>query len=335
LTHVFYNIGYFVLLTVFVYSPDLLVEFPHPIEIALIVLFLVPSLFPPYTWSFLVYLTIDIIFLVAFIFRAIAFEHFPYISIDVITFLLNSRTLLSFLPLLQMLNIIGLAFPLPRLKIIQHLLYPLVPIAISLFIAFFLTIYLLSDTHNSVQETFDILLRTILLDIHPLPSVQFHPVAARIAFYLFSISAIYLFWGVGIAGIGMKTIKETDWHVERVREKAVRLLRYLPRRQGTIKRRRLLGSGRVMSSMPFSILEGLAIIFRLPLFRAFIVRLWMLPVVLVWSLGYAVLNTGLHIWGWIGNMAAKVVDEMEGDELDMEVEVDSDEDVNESTRLLS
>ena len=133
----------------------------------------------------------------------------------------------------------------------------------------------------------------------------------------------------------MKAIKETDWHVERVQQKAVWLLRYLPRRDGVVKRKRLLGRGKVMSSMPFNILEGIGIVFRLRLFSAFILRLQMLPIVVGWSLGYLSVILGLYVWEWLLKMVGKLVDELEDDDLDIETDIDSEEDVIESARLLS
>src|SRR3981189_2872786 len=78
ISHILYNLVYFVLLTVFLYRKTLLIYFPHPFEIPIVALFIVPSLFPPYTPLFLGYLTIAIIFLISFIFRAIAFSYWPY-----------------------------------------------------------------------------------------------------------------------------------------------------------------------------------------------------------------------------------------------------------------
>src|SRR5271154_5837340 len=52
-SHVFYNIVFLVLLTAFVYSPTLLNKYPHPLGIAIMKAFIIPSLFPPYTSAFL------------------------------------------------------------------------------------------------------------------------------------------------------------------------------------------------------------------------------------------------------------------------------------------
>jgi hypothetical protein len=335
LSHILYNVVYFVLLTAFVYSPTLLVEFPHPLEIALAVLFFIPSLFPPYGTTFLGYLTIDILFLISFIFRGIAFRNWPYISIDVINHLLNARTLVSFLPLIQIVNLVLLIFPIPRLDILGRLIYPTFPIAITLFTGFFLTLHFLTDTHNSIQYTLDILLRTILLDIHPGKTTQFHPIAARIAFFLFAFSSLYLFWGVGIAGIGLRVARETDWHVERVRRKAVQLLRYLPNRNPIpLKRKRLLGRGKVISSMPFNVFEGIGIAVRMTWLSRFFLYLGMLLIVLGWGLGFVCVKVGLLVWMWIRRIGEKIVDEVD-DDVGTETEVDSEDDLDESTRLLS
>jgi hypothetical protein len=70
--------------------------------------------------------------------------------------------------------------------------------------------HLLAYTHNSVQNMFDILLRAMLLDVRSGHAVQFHPVTARIALYLFVFSSLYLFWGVRIAGIGVRIVGETE-----------------------------------------------------------------------------------------------------------------------------
>jgi hypothetical protein len=335
-SHVFYNIVYFVLLTVFVYCPiyslDLLARYPEPLEIVLIIIFYIPSIFPPYTVAFIGYLTIDILFLVSFIFRVIVWKEWPYLSIHTITLLLNAGTLLSFLPLIQILNVALVTFPLPPLKLVRRLFYPLLPIAITVFIGFFLTLHFLADTHNSVQHTFDILLRAVLLNIHPGSSVQFHPVAGRIVYYLFAFSSLYLFWGVGIAGVGMKFVKETDWHAERVRTKAVQLLRYLPVRKN-VRKKRLLGRGKVISLMPFNVIEGIGIIFRLHWLSSFAVYLGMVPLVVGWSLALVCVKIGSLIWAWMGKVGGKIMDEVE-DEGELDRDVGSEDDMNESTRLL-
>lgn len=321
-------------MTVFVYSPTLLVQYPHPLELTLIILFFIPSLFPPYTPAFLGYLTINILFLVSFIFRGLAFKRWPYISIDVVTFLLNARTIISFLPLIQILNVILLRFSFPRLTIFYHLFYPLLPIAIFAFIGFFLTSHFLADAHNSVRHTFDVLLRTVLLDSHPGNATQFHPVAGRIVYFLFAFSSLYLFWGVGVAGIGMKIVKETDWHAERVRRKAVDLLRYLPSRKAVVRRKRLLARGKVLSSMPFNVLEGIGVVFRMRRLSMYVFYLGMIPIVLGWSLGLVCGKVGLRIWGWMGKVGERILDEVY-DETEDDADIDSQNDLTESTRLLS
>lgn len=331
-SHVFYNILFFVLLTSFVYCPTLLVKYPHPLEIVIIKAFVIPSLFPPYTSAFLGYLTINILFLISVIFRKLAFRHEPNMSFDDVTMLLNARTLISFLPLIQTFNIVFLAFPFPRLALIFHLFYPLLPIAITIFIGFFLALHFLADTHNSVRHTFEILLRTVFLDSDPGNATQFHPIAGRIVYYLFAFSSLYLFWGAGIAGMGMKMVKETDWHAERVRQKAVRLLRYLPNRK-TMRRKRLFGRGKVLSSMPFNMLEALGIGFRLRWIRAFSLYFGMVPIVVGWSLGLGCIHLGLFIWGWMRKIGAKLIDEVD-DEIENDANLDP-EDANESTRLLA
>ena len=329
--HLFYNVAYFVLLTVFVYSPHLLVRYPHPLEITLIITFFIPSLFPPYTAAFLGYLAINILFLISFIFRGIVWKDWPYLSSDGITLLLNARTLVSFLPLIQILNVVLLAFPIPRLKLLRRFFYPVLPIAIMVFIGFFLSLHFLADTHNSVQHTFDVLLRAVLLNIHPGSSVQFHPVAGRIVYYLFAFSSLYLFWGVGIAGTGMKVVKETDWHAENVRGKAVRLLRYLAVRK-TVRKKRLVGRGKVMSSMPFNVLEGIGIIFRIRWLSKFTFYLGMVPIVFGWGLGLACIKIGVRIWVWMGKVRAKIIDEVEEDQIEQD---ESEDGSNETTGLLS
>lgn len=336
-SYVFYNIVYFVLLTVFtrclVDSPNLLIRCPRPLEIVLISIFYIPSLFPPYTVAFLGYLTIDILFLISFIFRYIVWREWPRLSLDTIALLLNARTLLSFLPLIQILNVVLLTFPLPPVKLVRRLFYPLLPIAITIFIGFFLVLHFLADTHNSVQHTFDVLLRTVLLDIHPGSSVQFHPVAGRIVYYLFAFSSLYLFWGVGIAGVGMRIVKDTDWHAERVRRKAIQLLRYLPVRK-VVRKKRFLGRGKVVSLMPFNVIEGIGIIFRLHWLSSFAVYLGMGPIVIGWSLGVVCVKIGLRIWVLMGKFGRKIMDAVE-DEGELEQDVNSEDDIDESTRLLS
>src|ERR1700726_1083530 len=86
-SHILSNLAYFVVLTVFLYQKTLLIYFPHPFEIPIIILFIIPSLFPPYTPLFLGYLTINIIFLVSFIFRATAFSAWPYPTFEAVILL--------------------------------------------------------------------------------------------------------------------------------------------------------------------------------------------------------------------------------------------------------
>lgn len=302
------------LLTIFIYSDSVLVEYPHPFEIALACLFFIPTLLPPYHPTVIGHLTIDILFLISFIFRGIAHSQWPFPSMDAINLLLNGRTLLSFLPLIQMLNVVLIAFPLPRLGLIFRLLYPLFPMAVLIFIGFFLSFHFLSDTHYPVQHTFDVLLRTILLDIHAGAATQFHPVAARIVYYLFGFMALYLFWGVGIAGVGMKLIVETDWQAERVRGKAIRLLRHAPVTI-SVQRKRLLGKGKVLSSAPFNVFEGSGILFRLRWLRNAAMYLFALPVVLGWSLALGVIYLFQYLYIGLRMVGAKIMDEEE-DEVD-------------------
>ena len=324
---------FYVLFAVFIYSSTLLVEFPHPLEIALAAVFLIPSLFPPYTPAFLGYLTIDIIFLISFIFRAIAFKNWPYISIDIVTLLLNARTLISFLPLIQIVNVVLLTFPLPRLLLLKRLFYPVLPVAVVMFTGFFLSLHFLSDDHSSVRHTFDVLLRTILLDPHSGQTTQYHPAVARIVYYLFALSSLYLFWGVGIAGVGIKVVQETDWAGERMRWKAVRLLRYL-RDEKPVRKKRLLGRGKVLSAMPFNILECIGVIFRLRWLRDLVVYLGMVPILIGWSLGIGCYNCGYFLWIWIGKLGDKILDEVE-EEVAVETDADSEGEVTETSRLLS
>ena len=332
-SHVFYNLCFCVLLTVFVYSPTLLVRFPHPLEVALISIFFIPSLFPPYTATFVGYLTIDILFLISFIFRGLVFRSLPWLSTDVVTILLNARTLVSFLPLIQIFNVVVLTFSFPRLGIISQLIYPLLPIAMALFTGFFVTLHFLADTHNTARHTFDILLRTVLLDSHPGNVTQFHPVAARIVYYLFAFSSIYFFWGVGIAGIGMKIVKETDWNAERVRMKAIRLLKYLPNHK-IVRKKKVLGRGKVLSSMPFNVLEVIGIVFRVNWLSMFGFYLGMAPIVVGWSLGVVCVDVGLHICAWMVKIERMVMDEVY-DEIEDGEDMDSEDGLDDSTRLLS
>ena len=331
ISHVLYNLVYFILLTVFLYRKTLLIYFPNPFEIPIIVLFIIPSLFPPYTPLFLGYLTINIIFLISFIFRAIAFSYWPYPTIEVVHLLLNSRTLLSFLPFIQILNTTLLVFRFPRLSLLFRIIYPVLPILITGFIGTFLTLFFLADTHIPARNVFDILLKTILLDISPGKITQFHPIAARIVYYLFAFMILYGFWGVGIAGVGLRVARETDWTVERVRWKAVRLLRYITPRAQKIKKKRVLGRGKVVSGMPFNVFEGVGVGIRVHWLRWGAVYGSMVLVVLGWSLGL----WGFYLlkWGgeWGRKAGGKIVDEVEESEDEVEVQDGMDE----TSRLLS
>jgi hypothetical protein len=327
-----YNIVYFVLLTCFVYNPELLSVYFQPLAIALSVLFFIPSLFPPYTPAFLGYLAIDIVYLISFIFRTLAFKDWPYLSMDAVTLLLNSRTLLAFLPLIQMSNIILLSFPLPRLRLIFRLFFPLLPILILGFIGFFLTLYFLGDTHLSLQRAFDILLRTVLLDTRPDSVIEFHPVASRIAYFLMAFSSLWFFWGIGIAGVGMKIVQETDWHLERVRNKAVRLLRYQPMTHVIIKRKGVLGRGKVLSSMPFNVIETIGVVCRVRGIKFFALYLGMAVIVFGWGVVMGVVIVGYHAWRAISRWASRLLDEFEEPVF---MDVDSEEEQDERTRLIS
>jgi len=152
-------------------------------------------------------------------------------------------------------------------------------------------------------------------------------------YYLFAFSSLYLFWGVGIAGVGMKVVQESDWHAERMRWKAVRLLRYL-RDEKQVRRRRLLGRGKVLSAMPFNVLDGIGVILRLRWLCGLAVYLSMVPVLLGWSLGLGVYKCGCWIWICIKKVGDTILDEVE-DEVAVETDVDSEGDVNETSRLLS
>ena len=141
--------------------------------------------------------------------------------------------------------------------------------------------------------------------------------------------SLHLFWGVGIAGVGMKLIVETDWHAERVRHKAVRLLRYAPVDR-PVRRKRLLGRKKVLTVMPFNVIEGVAIIFRVRWLRSIVVCISMIPVVVTWSLGlgcfYLIGRFGIFVQD-IGKRIA--------DEEDDEAEIDQGDASGERDRLLS
>lgn len=332
ISHILSNLAYFVVLTVLLYQKTLLVYFPHPFEIPTIILFIIPSLFPPYTALFLGYLTINIIFLVSFIFRAIAFSAWPYPTIEVVSLLLNSRTLLSFLAPIQVVNTTLLIFRFPRLYILRRIVYPVLPILVMGFLVSFLTLFFLTDTHIPARNVFDILLKTILLDVSPERITQFHPVAARIVYYLFSFMILYGFWGVGIAGIGMRIVHETDWDVERVRWKALRLLRYTSVEK-KVEKKKLLGRGKVLSTMPFNVFECIGVLLRSKRLRWIAVYGSMALVVLVWSLGLGCIYLGRKAWGWSVKFGVKLMDEVEDDS--MTEDADSEEDGIETARLLS
>ena len=195
----------------------------------------------------------------------------------------------------------------------------------------FLTLFFLADTHIPARNVFDILLKTVLLDITPGRITQFHPGAARIVYYFFAFMVLYGFWGVGIAGTGMRIVRETDWDVERVRWKAVRLLRYTQCEQ-KVKRRRLLGSGKVISGMPFNVFEWVGIVSRTGRLRWLAVYVSMALVVLGWSLGLGCVYLGRRVWEWVGTVGRKIIDEVEGES---DEEPDSEDGVSETARLLS
>ena len=331
-SHILYNLVLFVVLTMYIYSPDLLIDFPQPLEITILVMLLTPSLLPPYSPASLGYITIDIIFLIGIGFRIAAYKGWtPTPSYDLITLLLNSRTIVAFFPLIQAFNIVLLSFRTVGFGVMTRFVYPTFPIAIVMFVGFFLSIHFLEDTHNPVRYTFDVLLRTVLLDIHAGGVTEFHPVAARILYYLFGFSSLYFFWGVGIAGIGMRVVRETDWHVERVRLKAIQLLRYLPSRR-VIRRKRLLGRGKVVSAMPFNILEGIGVIFRLVWLRDIAIYLGMFPIILGWILGSMLHMVVYFIWGWIQKVGGRLVDEVE---LEIDSDIEEVNDLIETAPLLS
>ena len=128
----------------------------------------------------------------------------------------------------------------------------------------------------------------------------------------------------------MRIVKETDWHAERVRCKAIQLLRYLPTRQN-VRRKRLLGRGKVISSMPFNIFEGIGLVLRIRWVSDFAVYFGVGLVILGWSLGLVAVSLGRKFWSWLRKVATKIVDEFE-DEGDSDVEENGPE---ETTRLLS
>ena len=331
-SHASRNVLFFVLLTVFVFSPDLLSQYPLPIEWALLITFIIPSLFPPYNVTFLGYLTIAILFLISFIFRGIAFRSWPHVTPEVVELLLNSRTILSFLPLIQVFNVVLLTFHLPRLAILRQLLDPTLPIAMILFIGFFLSLQILSDTHNPVRTTFDILLRTVLLDIRPGILTEFHPIAARIVYFLFGFFSLYLFWGICIAGVGMRVVQGTDWDAERVRWKMIRLLKFLPDRSRVVKRG-LFGRGKVLAAMPFNVIEGFGWAFRSRYLIIIPFYLGIAPTVLAWTVGRGVWRIGGTVQGWMKRAGGSLFDEWDSENVGQFAQGDGG--VAETSRLLA
>ena len=138
---------------------------------------------------------------------------------------------------------------------------------------------------------------------------------------------------MGIAGVGMKVVQETDWPAERMRWKAVRLLRCL-RDKKPVRKMRLLGRGKVLSAMPFNILEWIGAKFRLRWLRDLAVYLGMIPILIGWSLGIGCYKCGCFLWIWIGKVGDKILDELE-DETAVETDVDSEGEITETSRLLS
>jgi hypothetical protein len=132
-------------------------------------------------------------------------------------------------------------------------------------------------------------------------------------YYLFGFAALYLFWGVGVAGVGMKVIVETDWEAERMREKASRLLRYAPVIK-VVQRKRLLGRGKVLSSMPFNVFEGVGIIFRLKWLRKITVYLFAVPVVFGWTIGLVCIYLFRRICAFFNLVGEKIMDQEEDDD---------------------
>jgi hypothetical protein len=206
---------------------------------------------------------------------------------------------------------------------------PTLPITIILFIGFFLSLQVLSDAHNSVGYTFDILLRTVLLDVRPGSLTEFHPVAARIVYFLFGFFSLYLFWGIGIAGVGMRIVKETDWDAERVRWKALRLLKFLPGRRKVVKRG-MFGRGNVLSSMPFNVIERFGWAIRCHLLIVIPFYVGITPTLLAWTVGRGVERVVEFVRAWMRTAGDNLFDKWDIDDL-----VEGDSGVAETSRLLS
>jgi hypothetical protein len=299
-------------MTVFVYSDTLLFDYPHPLELLLILIFLIPSLFPPYNAAVLGYFTIDVLLLISFIFRGIAFRQWSHPSMDAINLLLNSRTLLSFLPLLQTINIVLITFHLPSREIVLRIIYPLLPTAFLLLLGFFLTLHFLGDEHISPQVTLDTLLRTLLLNIHPGRATQFHPVAARMVYFLLGFASLYLFFGLGVIGRAVHVILDTDWQVDYVRWKARRLIQYTAPRK-VVRKKRLLGRGRVLSSMPFNVVECMGVVSRMSWMRNVAFYISVFNVVFVWNIAVGVVALICWIRRCVRYLGSKVIDEYESE----------------------
>lgn len=137
---------------------------------------------------------------------------------------------------------------------------------------------------------------------------------------------------MGIAGIGMRIVHETDWDVERVRWKALRLLRYTSVEK-KVEKKKLLGRGKVLSTMPFNVFECIGVLLRSKRLRWIAVYGSMALVVLVWSLGLGCIYLGRKAWGWSVKFGVKLMDEVEDDS--MTEDADSEEDGIETARLLS
>jgi hypothetical protein len=209
---------------------------------------------------------------------------------------------------------------------------PAVPIAIIVFIGFFLSLHILSDTHSSVRHTFDILLRTVLLDVRPGNLTEFHPVAARIVYFLFAFLSLYLFWGIGIAGIGMRVVHETDWDAERIRWKMLRLLKFLPDRKCVVKRG-IFGRGKVLAAMPFNVIEGFGWAFRSRYLIIIPFYVGIAPTVLAWTVGRAVWSLEKVVRCLMRKTGGFLFDEWDNENVGQFVQGDGG--VAETSRLLS
>jgi hypothetical protein len=133
----------------------------------------------------------------------------------------------------------------------------------------------------------------------------------------------------------MRIVHETDWHAERVRQKAIRLLRYLPERN-IVRRKRILGRGKVLSPIPFNVLEGIGVALRSDLIRGFVFRVGMVPVIMGWSLGSICVRIGIWILMLMRKIWAKIMDELDDDDsvgFDDDSEADSDDGLNSLDRL--